>query len=552
MSSERQTKKHRTNDTHDQSLVPSQTRPLPFDTMGLFTYLRTYARRHDEDDVTSTIESWSECLERVVTACNTQLKCGFSEEENKELFELLYNLKCSVAGRFLWQLGTKTVDKLGLMSLQNCLKIDTEFLTSEGVKTFQDFKDGDEVVIRGKLKWMPATVKNFGKQPLMKLSFRNAFQRIYATPNHRWLVLDGSPDSQGIILHTEDLRPGNVLLHLPEYSLKEEWIVESVQHTDLIEDVWCVVEPVEECFTLACGILTKNCSFVVVDEPIKPFTWAMNFLMLGCVPPDTPVEIQGGTILPISAIRVGDRVWSYNLDTDQRELKKVTHLHDPIVPMDMNIRLKCHHGLLTTSKKHPILVFRNRRWNYVPAGLVEVGDVLKMFPNSNGENDTVLSIETDLYIDEHWKDITVEDNNNYFCGEYARYCTHNSGVGYRILPEDVSKLPAVKYALITRKDTKDADYVVPDSREGWIKLLGKVLKAHFYSGQGFTYSCTLLRSKGAPIRSFGGVASGPDVLCDGIAKISIILNKRAGQNMRPIDALDVMNIIGQIVISGNV
>lgn len=29
-------------------------------------------------------------------------------------------LKWSVAGRFMWQLGTKTVKKLGLPSLQNC------------------------------------------------------------------------------------------------------------------------------------------------------------------------------------------------------------------------------------------------------------------------------------------------------------------------------------------------------------------------------------------------------------------------------------------------
>jgi len=241
----------------------------PFDTMGLFTFLRTYARRHSENDPNSTVENWQETLERVVNACNNQLHVGFSEAEKIELFKLLYSLKCSVAGRFLWQLGTQTVDRLGIPSLQNC-------------------------------------------------------------------------------------------------------------------------------------------AHVVVDEPIRPFTWAMNFLMLG------------------------------------------------------------------------------------------------------------------------------------------------AGVGYRILPSDVEKFPQVKYALITRKDTKDADYIVPDSREGWVKLLGKVLKAHFYSGQGFTFSCTLLRSKGAPIKSFGGVASGPEVLCDGIEKITLLLNRRAGHAMRAVDALDIMNIIGMIVVSGNV
>jgi ribonucleoside-triphosphate reductase (thioredoxin) len=255
--------------SHETKTIYPLMGPPKFDTMGLFTFLRTYARRHDKEDPNSTVETWHQTLERVVTACNSQLHVEFTDEEKKELFSLLYNLKCSVAGRFLWQLGTQTVDKLGLPSLQNC-------------------------------------------------------------------------------------------------------------------------------------------SFVTVNEPIRPFTWTMNFLMLG------------------------------------------------------------------------------------------------------------------------------------------------AGVGYRILPEDLEKIPHVKYALVTRKDTKDADYIVPDSREGWVKLLGKTLKAHFYSGESFTYSCTLLRSKGAPIKSFGGIASGPDVLCDGIDKINSVLNKRAGKNLRPIDALDIMNIIGMVVVSGNV
>ena len=91
------------------------TNPQPFDSLGLFTYLRTYARRHNGQDADSTIETWKECLTRVVNACNSQLNVGFTPAEKQEFFDLLYNLKCSVAGRFLWQLGTQTVDKLGLM-----------------------------------------------------------------------------------------------------------------------------------------------------------------------------------------------------------------------------------------------------------------------------------------------------------------------------------------------------------------------------------------------------------------------------------------------------
>lgn len=128
-----------------------------------------------------------------------------------------------------------------------------------------------------------------------------------------------------------------------------------------------------------------------------------------------------------------------------------------------------------------------------------------------------------------------------------------SGVGYSIKKEHVYTLPKLKgKVIITRQDDSSADFIVPDTREGWVKLLGKVLKAHFYSGNGFTYSTVLIRGKGAPIKGFGGVASGPEDLCWGIDQISAILNKRSNKKLRPIDCLDIMNIIGKIVVAGNV
>jgi ribonucleotide reductase class II len=240
-----------------------------FTSIGLFTFLRTYSRKHNEEDPKSTIESWEQTISRVVDSSNNQLNVGFNQVEKDEVYRLLVDLKFSVAGRFLWQLGTNTVNRMGLMSLQNC------------------------------------------------------------------------------------------------------------------------------CYT-------------TINDPVKPFTWAMNFLMLG------------------------------------------------------------------------------------------------------------------------------------------------SGIGVRMLPDDLKNFPLVKRVIVAREDTKDALFIVPDSREGWVALLSKLLKAHFYSGKDFTYSCILLRSKGALIKSFGGTASGPDVLCDGIDKINEVLNARAGMNLRPIDAVDIINIIGMIVVAGNV
>lgn len=249
----------------------------PWSTVGLLTYKRTYARRLVEDDINSRTENFPDTVERVIGSARDQLKVGFTKEEEDRLRNYLLGLKGSVAGRFWWQMGTDTVNRLGLASLQNC-------------------------------------------------------------------------------------------------------------------------------------------AFTTVDDPVRPFTWAMDMLMLG------------------------------------------------------------------------------------------------------------------------------------------------SGVGYNIQKENVDKLPKVNknFKSPIRKDTNDADFIVPDSREGWVQLLAKTLKAAFLSdklvegSRSFSFSTSCIRGKGAAIKGFGGTASGPEDLCWGINEISKILEKRAGRKIRPIDALDIMNIIGAVVVAGNV
>lgn len=129
-----------------------------------------------------------------------------------------------------------------------------------------------------------------------------------------------------------------------------------------------------------------------------------------------------------------------------------------------------------------------------------------------------------------------------------------SGVGFSIKKEHIYKLPKVvrRKVKVQRVDDKQADFIVPDTREGWVKLLGKTLKAHFYSGEDFTYSTQLIRGAGEDIKGFGGTASGAGILVEGITLINGILNARRGKQIRPIDALDIMNILGMIVVAGNV
>lgn len=126
------------------------------------------------------------------------------------------------------------------------------------------------------------------------------------------------------------------------------------------------------------------------------------------------------------------------------------------------------------------------------------------------------------------------------------------GVGFNVQKEYVFELPKVRSANVVRKESNDADFIVPDSREGWIELLRRTLEAYFETGVGFTYSTVCVRNAGSPIAGFGGTASGPEPLCEGIANICAILDSRVGKKLNPIDCMDVICIIGSIVVAGNV
>lgn len=127
------------------------------------------------------------------------------------------------------------------------------------------------------------------------------------------------------------------------------------------------------------------------------------------------------------------------------------------------------------------------------------------------------------------------------------------GVGYSVRRQDINDLPRVKKNVrVVHEKTNDATFIVPDSREGWVALLRNVLNAYFVTGESFTYSTILVRGKGEPIKGFGGTASGPMILVEGIEQITSVLQKREGKKLRSVDVLDIANIIGSIVVAGNV
>ena len=132
------------------------------------------------------------------------------------------------------------------------------------------------------------------------------------------------------------------------------------------------------------------------------------------------------------------------------------------------------------------------------------------------------------------------------------YLMLGGGVGFSVERSKIHDLPKIKTGVtITHERTNDADIIVPDSRTGWRRLLHSVLKSYFDTGKSFSYSTILIREFGAPLKTFGGTASGPGALIDGITDICKVLDNRVGKKLRSVDVLDICNIIGRIVVSGS-
>ncbi|MES1909828.1 MAG: hypothetical protein MHM6MM_002525 [Cercozoa sp. M6MM] len=95
-------------------------------------------------------------------------------------------------------------------------------------------------------------------------------------------------------------------------------------------------------------------------------------------------------------------------------------------------------------------------------------------------------------------------------------------------------------------------YKVPDSREGWVMALRKLLESHFCHRAPVEFDFSLIRKAGEPIHGFGGVASGPEPLQTLLRETDELLRQRRQEALTATDIVDIMNLIGRCVVSGNV
>ena len=120
------------------------------------------------------------------------------------------------------------------------------------------------------------------------------------------------------------------------------------------------------------------------------------------------------------------------------------------------------------------------------------------------------------------------------------------GVGFDTLGQD-------KKMSIYAPTEPASIYEIPDTREGWVESVRLLINSFLRQNQSiqeFTYD--LIRPLGAPIKGFGGVASGPAPLIELHTRIRNVIGSRAGEFLDSRAIVDIVNLIGTCVVSGNV
>lgn len=95
-------------------------------------------------------------------------------------------------------------------------------------------------------------------------------------------------------------------------------------------------------------------------------------------------------------------------------------------------------------------------------------------------------------------------------------------------------------------------FIIPDSREGWVEAVQIVLDAYFFGHDLPMFDFWKIREKGLPIKGFGGIAAGPEPLRILINSLKNLLDTYIYKSVDSTLIVDIMNLTGRCVVSGNV
>ena len=124
---------------------------------------------------------------------------------------------------------------------------------------------------------------------------------------------------------------------------------------------------------------------------------------------------------------------------------------------------------------------------------------------------------------------------------------NGTGVGFSVESKYVDQLPLVADDF----HPTDTTISVADSKLGWAKALKELIHL-LYAGQVPRWDLSKVRPAGAPLKTFGGRASGPGPLEDLFKFCVATFKKAAGRRLNTLEAHDIVCKIAEIVVVGGV
>ena len=124
---------------------------------------------------------------------------------------------------------------------------------------------------------------------------------------------------------------------------------------------------------------------------------------------------------------------------------------------------------------------------------------------------------------------------------------NGTGVGFSVERQFISQLPQIAEDF----HHTDSTILVADSKMGWAKAL-KELIGMLYVGQIPKWDLSKVRPAGAPLKTFGGRASGPEPL-DSLLNFCVgVFQGAAGRKLNSVECHDITCKIGEVVVVGGV
>jgi intein/homing endonuclease len=539
-----------------------------------YTFTSKYARYLPEK---KRRETWSEAIDRVKDMHIR--KYPQIKEEIEWAFEQSRQKRVLGSQRAL-QFGGKPIENKNAR-IYNCFSKETQFITSQGVKSFSEFKDGDKIsVLTHKGNYKNAVVRCYGENDLYKIQISRSGHNnvVFATRDHRWIMKDGTINN-----HLEE---GDSLATPPSFFSNFNY----EESSPLVRIYWCYG------YIYGNGFVYKNSKGIPQRSGVKiskeNSEYEKRFLENGFCSSgfsskeDTAIVVAGTYLKNVLCEKldcpnlVRSFVSGYLASFETKSKENYKNSYDSI----------------TVTGEESINFIRK----FFPIAGVYIASETEL--DSHCDNSTDKTIKFNIISNfektskpfnvtniefshrgETWC-LEVEDDQSFVLSSgiptgncIASYCDRirffqecfwlllcGCGTGFSVQKHHIDKIPDFSESWISKnpEEKEKKVFVIPDSIEGWADSLGVLMSGFLgggdfpeYEGYWVEFDYSLIRPEGAILNSSSGKAPGSKPLKNAIEKIrNLILNclKNGQSRIRPIDAYDIVMHASDAVLSGGV